>query len=359
MSVLPPVPDRVISNGNNLTPPWEAWFRQLYNYLTASVAGGGAGIVTNTSNFNVSEVLSFGDGEDNDWPMPMPTVQQTRAAGASNYIQYNSAGEFAASIKFQLDDTTNTMTLCSGLSGATAYLVTTDGISGSGNNLYFKTGDGNNGSTGSGGNISFNSGSGQGYVTGNGGNITFLSGNSSGNANTSSGGTFTMQAGDSAALVSGDGGGFNLLSGNSLAPSGNGGGVNLRSGDAIVGGNGGVFYITSGVGAGGGVNGDIVVSAGGVTSATFSGATNGLTLASSISNFTLSVGASGTAGTAGLQIAATSAGNVALRVNTSATIGTQIATFTATNKPGTATTAPTKWLPINLDGTKYYIPCWT
>jgi len=281
------------------------------------------------------------------------------AAGSTNYIQYNVSGAFAASIKYQWDDAANTLTFCSGQSGATAYLVTTDGISGSGNNLYFKTGDGNNGSTGSGGNINFNSGSGQGYVTGNGGNITFLSGNSSGNANTSNGGSFTMQAGDSAALVSGDGGAFTLLSGNSLAPSGNGGGIRFTSGDAIVGGNGGVIYITSGVGAGGGVNGDIVISAGGATSATFSGTTNGLTLASSISNFTLSVGASGTAGTAALQIAATSAGNVALRVNTSATIGTQIATFAASNKPGTATTAPTKWLPINLDGTKYYIPCWT
>jgi hypothetical protein len=281
-------------------------------------------------------------------------------AGSTNYIQYNVSGAFAASIKYQWDDAANTMTFCSGLSGATTYLVTTDGISGSGNNLYFKTGDGNNGSTGSGGNITFNSGSGQGYVTGNGGNITFLSGSGSGNANSSNGGSFSMQAGDSAALVSGDGGGFTLLSGNSSAPSGNGGAVNLRSGDSIVGGNGGAFYITSGVGAGGGVNGDIVVSPGGVTSATFSGATNGLTLASSTSNFTLNVNKSGTAGTAALQIAGTSAGQPALRVETSATTGTQTATWTApTNKPGAALGTVVTWLPISIAGTTRYIPCWS
>lgn len=52
------------------------------------------------------------------------------------------------------------------------------------------------------------------------------------------------------------------------------------------------------------------------------------------------------------------AGSAMLRINSSATTGAQTATFSATNKPGSGTTAPTKWLPVALDGTTYYIPCW-
>lgn len=42
-----------------------------------------------------------------------------------------------------------------------------------------------------------------------------------------------------------------------------------------------------------------------------------------------------------------------------ATTGSQTATFTASNKPGTGTTAPAKWVPVMLDGVQYYFPCWT
>jgi hypothetical protein len=38
--------------------------------------------------------------------------------------------------------------------------------------------------------------------------------------------------------------------------------------------------------------------------------------------------------------------------------GAQTATFSATNKPGSGTTAPTQWLTVNLNGTLFYIPCW-
>ena len=55
----------------------------------------------------------------------------------------------------------------------------------------------------------------------------------------------------------------------------------------------------------------------------------------------------------------TAAGTPLLNLNTTATTGSQTATFTATNKPGSGTTAPTKWLPVSLDGTTYYIPAWT
>jgi hypothetical protein len=38
--------------------------------------------------------------------------------------------------------------------------------------------------------------------------------------------------------------------------------------------------------------------------------------------------------------------------------GAQTATFSATNKPGSGTTAPTQWLTLNLNGTLFYVPCW-
>jgi hypothetical protein len=276
MSVLPPVPDRVISNGNNLTPPWEAWFRQLYNYLTASVAGGGAGIVTSTSNFNVSEVLSFGDGEDNDWPMPMPTVQQTRAAGSTNYVQYNSAGEFSASIKFQWDNTANTLTFVTGQTAATAYIKAADVASGAGNafdfsagsgsstggpitftagaggtgatstggDLTFYSGDGGTGASGSAGNLTFFAGQGNGSTTGLGGTLYMYAGGSSPNANTGTGGDLQMVAGDSNALVSGNGGSFTMSAGNSGAPTGNGGDITLATGSGAN--RNGIFTLSIG-----------------------------------------------------------------------------------------------------------------
>jgi hypothetical protein len=67
---------------------------------------------------------------------------------------------------------------------------------------------------------------------------------------------------------------------------------------------------------------------------------------------------SGLIGSAALRIGGTLAGNSALIVNNSATTGVRTATFTATNKPGTATSAPAGWLPITCDGVQYYAPIW-
>ena len=55
-------------------------------------------------------------------------------------------------------------------------------------------------------------------------------------------------------------------------------------------------------------------------------------------------------------VSATAAGAAGVEVNSSATTGTQTATFSATNKPGTTTSGPTKWLPIVCDGVTYYMP---
>ena len=61
-----------------------------------------------------------------------------------------------------------------------------------------------------------------------------------------------------------------------------------------------------------------------------------------------------------LHVYGTAAGTAALRLDTTATTGAQTATWTApTNKPGAASGVVTKWIPVNLDGTTYYIPAWT
>jgi hypothetical protein len=85
------------------------------------------------------------------------------------------------------------------------------------------------------------------------------------------------------------------------------------------------------------------------------GAWNERFLISPNGNATINAPSSGQA----LTMTGIAAGTAALTINTAATTGAQTATFTATNKPGTGTTAPSKWLPIILDGTTYYIPAWT
>jgi hypothetical protein len=64
------------------------------------------------------------------------------------------------------------------------------------------------------------------------------------------------------------------------------------------------------------------------------------------------------AGGTALELVGSGAGAAALIANQTVVVGTQTATFTATNKPGSGTTAPTKWLPITCDGATYYLPLW-
>jgi hypothetical protein len=59
-----------------------------------------------------------------------------------------------------------------------------------------------------------------------------------------------------------------------------------------------------------------------------------------------------------LELVGAGAGSPAIIANTTVVAGSQTATFTATNKPGSGTTAPSKWLPITCDGATYYIPLW-
>jgi hypothetical protein len=65
-----------------------------------------------------------------------------------------------------------------------------------------------------------------------------------------------------------------------------------------------------------------------------------------------------TLGTTPLRLNGTIPGTSALIVNSAATTGAQTATFAATNKPGTSTSAPAGWLPLTCDGVQYYTPIW-
>ena len=53
-----------------------------------------------------------------------------------------------------------------------------------------------------------------------------------------------------------------------------------------------------------------------------------------------------------------SAGQPAIAINNTVLTGAQTATFTALNKPGSFSSAPTKWLPLAADGAVYYLPLW-
>jgi len=64
------------------------------------------------------------------------------------------------------------------------------------------------------------------------------------------------------------------------------------------------------------------------------------------------------AGGTALQLTGAGAGSAAMIANSTVVAGSQTATFTATNKPGSGTTAPIKWLPVTCDGALYYIPLW-
>jgi hypothetical protein len=149
-----------------------------------------------------------------------------------------------------------------------------------------------------------------------------------------------------------------------IGPAGGGGAqVNLAGGDASLGSNfyisavGTARYQSTGIGATkyqfyNGVHSWSTAPAGTAGNAiTF---TERMSIASA-GNVTINAPTSGQA----LAMTGIAAGTAALTINTSATTGAQTATFTATNKPGSGTTAPSKWLPVILDGTTYYIPAWT
>lgn len=86
------------------------------------------------------------------------------------------------------------------------------------------------------------------------------------------------------------------------------------------------------------------------------GTTGGCTIPTPSSGSALTL--NGSSATPALTLTNFAANQPAINFTNAAFIGANTATFSATNKPGTGTTAPTLWLPIQLNGTTYFIPCW-
>jgi len=63
-------------------------------------------------------------------------------------------------------------------------------------------------------------------------------------------------------------------------------------------------------------------------------------------------------GALALQINGSSPGTPAIQILNAAGTGTQTAIFTATNKPGASSSAPSNWLPLNIAGVTYFVPLW-
>jgi hypothetical protein len=59
-----------------------------------------------------------------------------------------------------------------------------------------------------------------------------------------------------------------------------------------------------------------------------------------------------------LELVGSGVGAPAIIANNTVLVGAQTAIFTAANKPGSGTTAPTKWLPVTCDGSTFYLPLW-
>jgi hypothetical protein len=86
-------------------------------------------------------------------------------------------------------------------------------------------------------------------------------------------------------------------------------------------------------------------------------ATGGITIAAPTSGDAFTV--TNVSGANALVVNGIAAGTPVIRVNTQATTGAKTASMTASNKPGTNNqTTPATWLPVILDGTTYYVPCY-
>jgi len=296
-------------------------------------------------------------------PATMPTIP-TVPAGSTNYVQYNSAGLFAASIKYQWDDAANTMTFATGASSVTSYIKAAPTTTGDGNTLRMVASDGSTDNNGSGGSITFAAGNGfgdgSGTGTSNGGGFSFVAGSvdSSGFSDDGNGGPISFTGGAGQGNTNGKGGSISFFGGlGNAIVNGDGGSINFFSGGSASHASGNMLFQT---------NSTYLTQPGridfniGVTLALRIGVNRNINIGTPTSGISLTVGASGAAGTAALQIAGTSAGQPALRVDTSATTGGTTPTWTApTNKPGAAAGTVTHWLPINIAGTTRYIPCWS
>lgn len=371
---------------------------------TINVSGGSPGGSTTQVQFN--DAGAFGGDADFTWDKTTNTMSlgvaatpatinapiNTGGVGAVlNIIAGNSSNAGSAGGRLNINGGINAtdgdgglVQISSGAGNGTARvggnlnLISGSGTAGNGGNVQILCGTGG-GSTRVGG--SFTAGGGIGGASG--GSVTFNSGgcNGTGAAAVSGNVVFTTAI---AGSVIGATGNITLTTGNAASNTGAGrvsGSINLTCG--LSGGSGvpgsinltagslsstnaggatlaGAVNITAGgggPGTSGGAAGSVVIAAGAAGSAAGNGGSISLTATDAVStggigarnggNVTLTAGLAAAGGTAGALIV----------VNMTST-GAQTATFTATNKPGSGTTAPSLWLTIKVAGTNYYLPMW-
>lgn len=90
---LPPVPGPEITSRASLLPPWQAWFTQLYVYVTQGASGGG-GIVPIGRRINTTAPLAGGGTLAGDLTLSVGTfgaavsgVVPASGGGTVNYLR--------------------------------------------------------------------------------------------------------------------------------------------------------------------------------------------------------------------------------------------------------------------------------
>lgn len=332
--ILSPVPNPDIVPGQLLTPTWQAWFRQLYTFVSASSSGGGGIVPASRLISTTAPLVGGGDlSADRTHSISANGITNTLLAQMSgNTIKGNNTGITAnaadltplqAKTVLSLNNVENTaLSTWPGTTNVTTLGTITTGVW---NATVIGAPFGGTGQTA--------------YVIGDTlyASATNALSRLAGNVTTAK--QFLTQTGSGAASAAPV---WSAISASDLPGSFSG----FANPSASVG-----LSAVNGV-ATTAMRSDAAPQLSQAISPTMTGNWSFTPAAGNAVSIT------NVAGSLALSVIGNSAGTAVIRLDTQATTGAQTATFTATNKPGSGTTAPDVWVPINLDGTVHYIPAW-